>query len=573
MTTKESIAAIEIGSSKIAGMVGRRDSGGNLEVLAYATENSSSFIRKGIIFNIDKAVIGLKSIIDNLERSLEGQTISKVYVCICGQSFRSLKNVVCRELPESVSITEEMVDSICEENRAMKLSDMDIFDVIPQGYHIGTISEMDPVGVIGNRIEGCFLNIVGRSIIRKNLERCFSDAKIKIADDPGITSTITAKYVLTESERRLGCALIDFGADTTTVSIYHKNILRFLSVIPIGSSSITHDLMSLNIDENEAEELKVHYGSAILEISRDEEEIIHLNEENHSVKLSEINNIVEARAMEVIANVWNQIQLSGYSNRLGSGLIFTGGGSNLRNLSTAFCKYVKRNPKIRTASLVYEPSISGLAIPSDGTINALIGLTLGGRENCCERIFIQPTVNPVPNVKPTDTVEEIDEGGLSVNLDNNLGSKTSDGAEDEETVLPPDEEGKKSGIKLPFWDKLRKQKKDDVQPEDPAVVEQREYDREQEQIRRDHERTERDAQHEMELLRKAEEKKKLDALRAQRQEEERILREKKKEQDRIKREQDRIEKEKKKKDSKFNKALNHLTDIFFNEDQMKDDND
>ena len=169
MTTKESIAAIEIGSSKIAGMVGRRDSGGNLEVLAYATENSSSFIRKGIIFNIDKAVIGLKSIIDNLERSLEGQTISKVYVCICGQSFRSLKNVVCRELPESVSITEEMVDSICEENRAMKLSDLDIFDVIPQGYHIGTISEMDPVGVIGNRIEGCFLNIVGRSIIRKNL--------------------------------------------------------------------------------------------------------------------------------------------------------------------------------------------------------------------------------------------------------------------------------------------------------------------------------------------------------------------------------------------------------------------
>ena len=569
MTTKESIAAIEIGSYKSASMIGRRDSGGNLEVLAYATEDSSSFIRKGIIFNIDKAVIGLKSIIDNLERSLEGQTISKVYVCICGQSFRSLKNVVCRELPESVSITEEMVDSICEENRAMKLSDLDIFDVIPQGYHIGTISEMDPVGVIGNRIEGCFLNIVGRSIIRKNLERCFSDARIKIADDPDITSTITARYVLTESERRLGCALIDFGADTTTVSIYHKNILRFLSVIPLGGSSITHDLMSLNIDENEAEELKVHYGSAILEISRDEEEIIHLNEENHSVKLSEINNIVEARAMEIIANVWNQIQLSGYSNRLGSGLIFTGGGSNLRNLSTAFCKYVKRNPKIRTASLVYEPSISGLAIPSDGTINALIGLTLGGRENCCERIFTQPIVNPAVDVKPNDIVEEIYEGGLSVNLDND----NSGGADADEVVLPSDEENRKSGIKLPFWDKLRKQKKEDVEPEDPAVVEQRKYDREQEQIRKEHEQAEKDAQREVELLRKAEEKRKLDALRAQRQEEERILREKKKEQDRIKREQDRIDKEKKKKDSKFNKALNHLTDIFFNEDQMKDDND
>jgi cell division protein FtsA len=571
MTTKESIAAIEIGSSKIAGMVGRRDSGGNLEVLAYATENSSSFIRKGIIFNIDKAVIGLKSIIDNLERSLEGQTISKVYVCICGQSFRSLRNVVCRELPESISITEEMVDSICEENRTMKLADLDIFDVIPQGYHIGTISEMDPIGVIGNRIEGCFLNIVGRSIIRKNLERCFSDARIKVADDPSITSTITAKYVLTESERRLGCALIDFGADTTTVSIYHKNILRFLAVIPLGSSSITHDLMSLNIDENEAEELKVHYGSAILEISRDEEEIIHLNEESHSVKLSEINNIVEARAMEIIANVWNQIQLSGYSNRLGSGLIFTGGGSNLRNLSTAFCKYVKRNPKIRTASLVYESSISGLAIPNDGTINALIGLTLGGRENCCERIFTQPIVNPIDDVKPNDTIEEIDEGGLSVSYDNDSNSQYK--PDDAKTVLSSDEDSKKSGIKLPFWDKLKKQKKENVEVEDPAVVEQREYDREQEQIRRDHEKAERDAQREIDLLRKAEEKEKLDALRAQRLEKERILREKKKEEDRIKKEQDRINREKKKKDNKFNKALNHLTDIFFNEDQMKDDND
>ena len=535
--------------------------------MAYATENSSSFIRKGIIFNIDKAVIGLKSIIDNLEKSLEGLTISKVYVSICGQSFRSLKNVVSRDLPENVSITEEMVDSICEENRAIKLTDMDIFDVIPQGYHIGTISEMDPVGVIGNRIEGCFLNIVGRSIVRKNLERCFSDARIKIADDPDITSTVTAKYVLTESERRLGCALIDFGADTTTVSIYHKNILRFLSVIPIGSSSITHDLMSLNIDENEAEELKVHYGSATLEISKDEEEIIHLNEENHSVKLSEINNIVEARAMEIIANVWNQIQLSGYTNRLGSGLIFTGGGSNLRNLSTAFCKYIKRNPKIRTASLVYEPSISGLTIPSDGTINALIGLTLGGRENCCERIFNQPIPNPDQEVKIDHPSEEIDEGGLSVSYDNNDKYDTKpDRPETEDMPLPSDEENKKIGIKVPFWDKIRKPKKEEIEIEDPEAVAQREYEREQQQIRKDRDRAEREAQHEVETLRRAEQKKKQDVLKAQQQEKERILREKRKE-------QERIEKLAKKKDNKFNKALNHLTDIFFNEDQMKDDND
>src|SRR5574344_1966530 len=286
MTTKELIAAIEIGSSKIAGMVGRKDQNGNLEVLAYATENSSSFIRKGVIFNADKAVAGIKSIIDNLELAIEGMMISKVYICTCGQSFRSLKNVVNRDLKEVTKITDEIIDNICEENRAMKLSDLEIYDVIPQGYKIGTSHEMDPAGVMGNHIEGSFLNIVGRAIINKNLKRCFADVRIDIAnaDDPYITPLISAKYVLNESERRLGCALVDFGADTTTVSVYHKNILRSMTVIPIGGSRITHDLMSLNIDEEEAEELKVHYGSAILEQKTDEEEIIRLRDEDQTVK-------------------------------------------------------------------------------------------------------------------------------------------------------------------------------------------------------------------------------------------------------------------------------------------------
>ena len=117
------------------------------------------------------------------------------------------------------------------------------------------------MGLVGSHIEGRFLNIVARSSVRKNLEHCFQQAKIDIADQL-IAPLVTANAVLTESERRSGCALIDFGADTTTISVYKNNILRFLTVLPLGGNSITRDITTLQMEEEEAERLKKTYGDA-----------------------------------------------------------------------------------------------------------------------------------------------------------------------------------------------------------------------------------------------------------------------------------------------------------------------
>lgn len=598
MATKDLIAAIEIGSSKIAGMVGRKDLNGNLEVLAYATDDSSSFVRKGIIFNVDKAVIGIKSIITLLEQAVGGVTITKVYTSICAQSFRSLKNTVSRDLPENMSVNEEIVDSICEENRKIELPDLDIYEVIPQGYHIGTIKDMNPVGITGNHIEGSFLNIVGRSTVLKNLRRCFDSTKLEFADDPYINPLVVAQYTLTESERRLGCALIDFGADTTTVSIFHKNILRFMVVLPIGGSSITNDLMSLNIDEAEAEDIKTHYGSAVLEPNGDDEEIIHLHDEGHSVKLKDITNIVEARATEIIANVWNQIHLSGYETKLGSGIIFTGGGSNLRHLSNAFSKFDKRNPKIRIASFVYAPAVTGLAVPKDGSINALIGSILKGKENCCEQILppIPPQEPVIP--EPKNPTEELG-GGLTVDDDEEIDEpKAEDGDRDNARK----NNGKPSIISSIFgkFKKLTYEEDEEpslkeepkvapkVEPQiDPEAEERARLRKQQEDLTRERLMAEREAQREAAKERQLREKEKEDARRAeqaeidrqareakriadeQKREEERKLKE---EQQRIKDEQRRkaqMEKEEKRKNNPG--PIQKLTDILFNNDPMEDD--
>ena len=401
MATTEFIAAIELGSSKIVGAAGKKNSDGSMQVLAYAQEDSSTFIRKGVIYNLDKTAQSLTSIINRLEGELNN-SIAKVYVGISGQSLRTVRNVISRNLDEEMIISEELVSSIGDENIAIPLVDMDILDVAPQEYKIGNNLQADPVGVAGNHLEGRFLNIVARSSVKKNLERCFEQAKIEVAEQL-ISPIVTANAVLTESERRSGCALIDFGADTTTLSIYKNNILRFLTVIPLGGNSITRDLTSLQIEEEEAERLKVNYGNVMYEEEEDSETpaLCKLDDESRCIEQVRLNTIIEARAEEIIANVWNQLQLSGYDDKLLAGVIMTGGTANLKNFDELFRKRAKIE-KVRIAKSTRN-AVHGSSefIKKDGTQNTIFGLLFEGNQNCCLTELIPPTPQPEVIAKPT----------------------------------------------------------------------------------------------------------------------------------------------------------------------------
>lgn len=405
MATTEFIAAIELGSSKITGVAGRKNSDGSMQVLAYAKEDSSSFIRKGIIYNLDKTAQSLTSIINKLEGDLKN-SIAKVYVGIGGQSLRTVRNVVSRDLNEETIISQELVDAICDENLEIPLVDMDILDVAPQEYKIGNNLQADPVGVAGSHIEGRFLNIVARASIKKNLERCFEQAKIEIADLL-ISPLVTANAVLSESERRSGCALIDFGADTTTISVYKNNILRFLTVLPLGGNSITRDITSMQMEEEEAERLKITFGNVMYEEEESEEAATcQLEDGSRTVELQALNNIIEARAEEIITNVWNQIQLSGYDDKLLSGIIITGGAANLKNLDTMLRKRSKIE-KIRTARSIRNTiQTDSDLIKKDGTQNTLFGLLFEGKENCC-LVEARPVTPSQPVItEPVNMFEE-----------------------------------------------------------------------------------------------------------------------------------------------------------------------
>lgn len=406
MATTDFIAAIELGSSKITGVAGKKNSDGSIQVLAYAREDSSSFIRKGVIYNLDKTAQSLTSIINKLEGMLNN-SIAKVYVGMGGQSIRTVRNVVSRELEAETIISQELIDSISDENLEIPLIEMDILDVAPQEYKIGNNLQADPVGVAGSHIEGRFLNIVARSSLKKNLERCFEQARIEIADLK-ISPLVTADAVLTESERRSGCALIDFGADTTTLSVYKNNMLRFLTVLPLGGNSITRDITTLQMEEEEAERLKVTYGDAILEEEEGEEPATcSLEDGNRTLELSRLNNIIEARTEEIIANVWNQLQISGYDDKLLAGVIITGGGANLKHIDEVLRKRSKieklRFAKFpRNAVHADAPDI----IKKDGTQNTLFGLLFAGNENCCMQETPAPKPLNQPQMEPENIFKE-----------------------------------------------------------------------------------------------------------------------------------------------------------------------
>lgn len=390
MATTDFIAAIELSSSRISGMAGQKNVDGSINVMAYAYEDARLFIRKGLIFNIDKAKAALSSVIRQLEVQL-GSSIAKVYVGIGGQSMRTVKNEINREVTGEDKISQTLIDQICDENRDYPIADMCILDFEPQEYNIDGKLVTEPVGVTGQHLTARFLNVVARATMRKNLEQSFEEAHVETAD-MFIIPRALSHSVLTVDELRAGCALVDFGAETTTVTVFKNNLMRYLAVIPLGGNAITKDLATLQIEEEEAERLKLDYANFIPEDNEAEEKIITLTD-GSAVPASQVCDIIESRVEEIMANVWNQIQLSGFEDKLLQGVVFTGGACKLPGLEDAF-KKVSHIEKIRKA-LSAQQRLEGTtaSINKDGNTNALIGLLCMGNENCRK-----PEPRPEPKV-------------------------------------------------------------------------------------------------------------------------------------------------------------------------------
>ncbi len=382
------IVAVELGTSRISGIAGKRKDG-SFQILAYAEEQTTACLKRGIVYNVEKTTQSIKNVVEKLSQTLK-QQVTRVYVGIGGQSVRSVKRKVPRNMLTNTSITKAHLDEIRDESKEVLIPDYELIENIPQGFIIDSQYTDDPQGVNGKNIEGDYLNIVARKELRGHIRTCFNSADIDIVDTR-LTALELANNILTEHEKRAGSALVDLGAGTTTVVVFKKNVVRYLVTIPIGFSNIVEDLMNvLQIEEREATDILIKHGNAYVNTEDDISEITQNSyTTSNKVKepMSKIQHIIEARLIEIVVNAVVQVVNSGYSDTLLAGLVITGGGSNMRNIDKAF----QNNPRkkfetIRVAKKVITPVIKSTAASSldeeNGMSGSIISLMLSGVEDC-----------------------------------------------------------------------------------------------------------------------------------------------------------------------------------------------
>ena len=388
----EIIVAFEFGSYKLTGIVGRRNSEGTMEVLGMEQRDSRECIKKGVIYNIDKTARLVRHIVDALNVKLNIK-ITGAYVAIGGLSLHSALRKDTHTLKDETKITQTDIDNMMDANGMNFYPNYKIYAVVPQGYKVGEQTLIDPVGVKAISFEGTFLNVLARKNNLNNIIECFEAAGLELIDAI-VAPMVEAGCLLTNDERRMGCALVNIGYETTTVSVYKNNLLRHCVVIPLGSNNMTRDICSQQIEWDDAEKLKRNYGVAYNNYEDIEEESKLVTTSNgQPVSIGLIRNVVIARCNEILDNVYYQIGLSQYASTLLAGVVVTGGGSLLKRMDDAFDKYLNfRHCRI---------------VPPESYSNMLRGLLEFGRSGCTAPISsISEPVNEVVEEEPVKPVEE-----------------------------------------------------------------------------------------------------------------------------------------------------------------------
>ncbi|MDU0371361.1 cell division protein FtsA [Hymenobacter endophyticus] len=330
------VVGLDIGTTKICALVGRKNEFGKLEILGMGKAVSEGVVR-GIVSNIDKTVDAIKKAIRQAEEQ-SGINIGVVNVGIAGQHIKSLQH--------NGSITRASVDNEITQADVERLtSDMyrlvtppgsQIIHVMPQDYKVDYEEGiLDPVGMSGVRLEGNFHIITAQSTAINNIYKCVTKAGLEI-DNLILEPLSSSMSVLSDEEKEAGVALIDIGGGTTDLAVFKDGIIRHAAVLPFGGNIITSDIkQGCLVMQNQAEQLKVKFGKAIAE-EASEYEIVSIpglrDRAPKEISLKNLAYIIEARMEEIIELVYAEIQRLGFQDKLAAGIVLTGGGSQLQNL-------------------------------------------------------------------------------------------------------------------------------------------------------------------------------------------------------------------------------------------------
>lgn len=353
MEASDFVVGLDIGTTKIAAIVGRKNEYGKIEILAIGKAPSLG-VKRGVVSNIEDTIRSIKAAVaDALTKDItlkndkgEMQTFKLEQVCelnevvvgIAGQHIKSLQHrgMITRQQIEE-EVAQRDVDNLIDNmHRLVMQPGEEIIHVIPQDYIVDHEQGIrNPIGMAGVRLEGNFHIITGQVSAVKNIYKCVDRSSLKVVD-LNLEPLASADACLSEEEKEAGVVLVDIGGGTSDVAIFYDGIIRHTAVIPLGGNIITEDIkVGCSIITNQAELLKTKFGSA-LAIENHENEVISIpglrGRPHKEISVKNLAHIIQARMEEILAFVLYEIKNSGYEKKLAAGIVVTGGGSQLKHL-------------------------------------------------------------------------------------------------------------------------------------------------------------------------------------------------------------------------------------------------
>lgn len=388
------IVALEVGSSKIRAALGEVDDAGTLTVKAVEEERLVDSVRHGVVLNVSEVAEGARKVLRRLENREGGRTIHSAYVAIGGRSTMSSPCEVERRLPVETVISRDHISQIFAEARDKVLNERDVMEAVPAEFRIDGRPTTNPVGSIGREVSALFNLVSSRRQLKRNLSHALEKSLGLKVKGYVVRQLAEGGMVLTPEEKRLGCMLVDFGAETLTVSIYKDGYLVYLATLPLGSRAITRDIASLNILEEEAERLKVSGGDAMPDAT---------SRPIGNIDFGPINEMVSARAGEIIENIRNQIRINEMNaSELPCGIIMVGRGARLHGFTRRLEEVTGMKTRVGQPRSSIRFSSSNIQ-PGDVTdVIAILDAVSSRAENCMELPDLQPVQTSIESIPVVD---------------------------------------------------------------------------------------------------------------------------------------------------------------------------
>ncbi len=328
------IVGLDIGTSKVAAIVGELNENGEVEVIGIGSTPSRG-LKKGVVINLESTVHSIQRAVEEAEL-MAGCDITSVYAGIAGSHIKSLNShgIVAIRNKE---VSQYDIDRVIDSARAVAIpADQKILHILPQEFVIDMQEGIkEPIGMSGIRLEAKVHMVTGSVSAAQNIIKCIRRCELDV-DDIVLEQLASCNSVLTEDEKELGVCLIDIGGGTTDIAIFSQGAIKHTAVIPIAGDQVTNDVaVALRTPTQHAEEIKKAHACALTQLA-DVNEIIEVpsigDRPSRNISKQNLAEIIEPRYEELMLLVQAELRRSGYEGLIAAGIILTGGSSKVTGL-------------------------------------------------------------------------------------------------------------------------------------------------------------------------------------------------------------------------------------------------